>query len=238
MGSIAGFVVPSVLVVFSVTHQEEARHKMELTFATGLLVLSLLGCLASAFAFAAIAGEKKLTANLPAAAMLVGIGTIVSVASILGAFVCFAHIYISTAVGFFLAITAGGGITGGIFNAFAVVDDWEIRRSEEMPLSRWLVSRKKATEYATAFAILSTIPMALGLGLALLGLHVTLSTREVTWFIAAGIVIVIVAIIGGVIRTIHPTTGEHDKGVEPVEVWVAQLVTGLYVGAMLIFLPQ
>jgi len=67
LGSVSGFTVPTVILVFTVAHDQTTRYPADFTLLVGLLVLSLFGCLASAFAFSAIAGEEYLTPNLPAA---------------------------------------------------------------------------------------------------------------------------------------------------------------------------
>jgi hypothetical protein len=78
MGSVAGFVVPTVILAFTLPRRQIASHQVDLTLATGLLVVSLLGCLVSAFALAGLAGEKKLTMNLPPYAMYIGVGVVCS----------------------------------------------------------------------------------------------------------------------------------------------------------------
>jgi hypothetical protein len=147
MGSVAGFVVPTVILAFTLPHEQTATHRVELTLATGLLVLSLLGCLASAFALAALAGEKKLTMNLPPAAMYMGVGIIFSITAILGAFEVFAHIYLPSSAGLFGAMTVGGGITGAVYNALAVIDDWEIRQSDGLEKG-WFATRRDAQRWS------------------------------------------------------------------------------------------
>ncbi len=55
MGSVAGFVVPTVILAFTLPRQQIASHQADLTLATGLLVVSLLGCSRGASWFAGLA---------------------------------------------------------------------------------------------------------------------------------------------------------------------------------------
>jgi hypothetical protein len=137
MGSISALTLPTVVVLFTVAHSQAVQHPAEFTLLVGLLVMGLLGCLASAFAFSAIAGEEHLTPNLPAATMYVGVGVVTSIIAIIAPFAVLAHIYLKSATGFFVAVTAGGSLTGVIYNGFSVVDDWEMRLNRP-----WLGSSK------------------------------------------------------------------------------------------------
>jgi hypothetical protein len=236
MGSIAGFVVPTVILAFTLPHQLAASHKPELTLATGLLVLSLLGCLASAFALAAISGEKELTMNLPPAAMYVGVGAIFAITAILGAFEIFAHIYLPSSASLFAAMTVGGGVAGAIYNGMSVIDDWEIRHSERREPG-WFTSRRDAQRWTLWLSLISIIPQAGGAVIYALNAGVHLSTRLASWFAGIGLAITLGVVIIGMIRTIHPNAGP-DIGVQRTEAIVLQLTIGLFVLALLIFLPS
>jgi hypothetical protein len=237
MGSVAGFVVPTVILAFTLPHRQVATHKAELTLATGLLVLSLLGCLATAFSLAALSGEKKLTMNLPPAAMYMGVGGIFSVTAILGAFEVFAHIYLESSAGLFAAMTAGGGIAGAIYTSLSVIDDWEIRDAEGRATG-WFKTRRDAHRWAFRLTIIGSVPIFAGA--LLYALHDGVqhpSTRAVSWFAGLGLLVTIAVVILGIVRTIHPHEGP-DVGVRPAEAIGLQLATGLFVFALLIFLPR
>jgi hypothetical protein len=239
MGSIGGFTVPTVILVFTVAHEEATRHPAEFTLLVGLLVLSLLGCLASAFAFSAISGEEHLTANLPPAGMYVGVGVILSIMSVVAAFEILAHIYLATATGFFVAITAGGGITGAIYNAFTVIDDWEMRVGRESihGESEWLKSRHHAHAWAGWLSIIGCAPILLGLILHWKNVDIPLTTSSAQFLGGAGIFLTMVTIILGTIRTLHPS-GKPDRGIRRVEAISLQCVTGLSLFALILSLPK
>jgi hypothetical protein len=236
MGSVAGFVVPTVILAFTLPHQLAASHKVELTLATGLLVLSLLGCLASAFALAAISGEKELTMNLPAAAMYVGVSAIFAITAILGAFEVFAHIYLPSSAGLFGAMTVGGGIAGAIYNAMSVIDDWEIRQADLHGPGAF-TSRSHAQRWALWLSLVGIIPVAAGALCYALNVGVDASGRGVSWFTGIGLAATLAAVVLGMIRSIHPSNGP-DIGVQPFEAIMLQLAAGFFVFALLIFLPS
>lgn len=239
MGSVSGFTVPTVILVFTVANQQAAVHPAEFTLVVGLLVLSLFGCLASAFAFSAISGEEHLTPNLPAATMYVGVGVVFSVVSIVAAFEILAHIYLKTATGFFAAITAGGGLTGAIYIGLSVVDDWEMRINRpELGKSEWLASRRHAHAWAGRLCTLGCLPVLLGLVLHWehIGISLTASTAQA--FGGAGIFLATASIICGTFRTLHTADGTTDKGVTQIEAITLQSVLGCSLLMLMLVLPS
>ncbi|HEY4812511.1 MAG TPA: hypothetical protein VIH71_15795 [Solirubrobacteraceae bacterium] len=239
MGSVSGFTVPTVILVFTVAHQQAKSHPADFTLIVGLLVLSLLGCLASAFAFSAISGEEYLTPNLPAATMYVGVGVVVSIVSIIASFEILAHIYLKTATGFFAAITAGGGLTGAIFNGLSVVDDWEMRINRpELGSSDWLVSRRHAHAWAARLCGIGCFPVLLGLALYWdhIGIRLTATTAQA--FGGAGIFLTTASIICGTLRTLHASSETIDKGVTRAEAIALQSILGISLLTLMLVLPS
>jgi hypothetical protein len=239
MGSVGGFAVPTVILVFTVAHEQATRHPAEFTLLVGLLVLSLLGCLASAFAFAAISGEEVLTANLPPAAMYIGVGVILSIMSVIAAFEILAHIYLKTATGFFAVIVAGGGVTGAIYNALSVIDEWEIRvnRTTELGDSAWFTSRHHAHVWAGWLSVIGCAPILLGLVLFWNHTGIALTTYSAQILGGAGIFLTLATIIFGAVRTVHPSN-KLDKGIRRAEAIIIQCATGLSLLALMLFLPR
>jgi hypothetical protein len=238
MGSVGGFAVPTVILVFTVAHEQAIHYEADFTLLVGLLVLSLLGCVTSGFAFAAIAGEDTLTTNLPPAAMYVGVAVILSITSVVASFEILAHIYLSAATNFFAFITAAGGITGAVFNAFGVIDDWEMRQIETYKLgpSDWFDDRKHAHIWALWLGLLGSVPIAVGLVLFLGGWGFALTPTAAQIAAGLGITVTFVAVILGALRTVHPH-GKMDRGCDKREAIALQCVTGLSVAALLLVLP-
>ena len=94
LGNMGAFVVTAVVLVFTIASSHEPKgSRGSIGFAAALLVLALFSCLLGAFTFAAISAERKLTANLPAAALHAGVATAVGVVAVLAAFEVLASIY-------------------------------------------------------------------------------------------------------------------------------------------------
>jgi hypothetical protein len=236
MGSVAGFAVPTVILAFTVGNKQVAHHQVELTLATGLLVLSLLGCLASAFAFSALAGERELTVNLTPAAMYMGVCVILSITAILGAFETFAHIYLPTSTDLFAAMTAGAGITGAVYNAMSVVDVAEIKQASLAASSQWFTTRRVAQRWVVLLALIGSAPAAAGAIIFWSRGGIQPSTRLVSWFAGIGLFIAVSMAVLGMFRSLHPARGQ-DVSARPREAVFVQLVTGAFVGVLMALLP-
>ena len=239
MGSVAGFVIPTVILCFTIPHRQVALHTAQLTLATGLLVLSLLGCLASAFALSALAGEEKLTINLAPAAMYMGAGTILSIVSILGAFEIFAYIFLRPSAPLFAAMTVGGGMTGAIYNALSVVDDYELRHAKRVPDDGkgWFSSREHAITWTWLLAFIGAVPAFVGGVLFWIHAGIVPSTRGASRFAFGGLVLTVTIIVWGAVRTLHPSIGT-DKGLGRKEAIGIQAIIGAYVLFLLLLLPS
>ncbi len=239
MGAMGSLVVPAVILVFTVAHEQAKSHPVQLVLVTGLLVLGLIGCLAGAFAFAALAGENELTTNLPAAGMHMGVGVILGIISILGAFEVLAYIYLPSSRVLFGAIAAGGGLTGIIYNSLSVVDDWEIRlnKTDRLGRSQWFKSRSHAHAWAMRLATVGSAPVIVGFALFCTHSGIKPSSTTASVFVGTGIVLTMSSIIWGTLRTLHASDGQ-DKGIQRNEAILTQLVTGAYIFALLIFLPN
>jgi hypothetical protein len=239
MGAVGSLVVPAVILVFTVAHEQARIHPVQLTLVTGLLVLGLLSCVASAFAFAALSGENELTVNLPAAAMHMGVGVILGITSILAAFEVLAYIYLPSSRVLFAAIVAGGGLTGAIYNSLSVVDDWEIRvdNTDKHGSSEWFTSRGQAHKWAMRLATIGGVPVLAGFALFCTHNGVTPSPTAASLFIGTGLFLTMASIIVGTLRTLHPSSG-RDVGIRRGEAIATQLVGGGYLFVLMLFLPN
>ncbi|HLI32970.1 MAG TPA: hypothetical protein VKU89_09570 [Solirubrobacteraceae bacterium] len=240
LAGLGGVVVAGLVFVFTFSSQggPGTTHPAELTFAAGLLALGFIGCTVGAFGFAALAGEQKLTPNLPAAGTLIGVGVIIGIASILGAFEILASVYLRPSRILFAWLVAGGGVAGSVYNAFTVVDEYEIRTgSSGLGPSVWLKTRSQAHSWAKILAVVGAVPVAAGIVGYQLGLGPAQSSTRASLFVAVGLAVTIAAVLIGAIRTAHSTKGE-DSGIDRKTALAAQIVVGGYVCALLFFLPR
>jgi hypothetical protein len=238
MGAVGSLVVPAVILVFTVAHEQAKTHPVQLALVTGLLVLGLIGSLVSAAAFAALAGEKHLTANLPPAAMLMGVAAILGIIAILAAFETLADIYLPSSRVLFAGIVAGGGVIGAIFTSLSVVDDWEIRLSEpgRHGPSRFR-SRRHAHSWAAVLSLVGTSPIVVGFIIFCAHGGIEPSSAGANVFVGIGIVIAFLAVLWGTKRTLHPDSG-HDDGVLLREAIAAECAIGGYLLVLLLLLPS
>jgi hypothetical protein len=171
--------------------------------------------------------------------MYMGAGTILSIVSILGAFEVFAYIFLKPSAPLFAAMTVGGGMTGAIYNALSVVDDFELRHAKRVPDdgNGWFKSRAHAVTWTRRLAIIGIVP-ALGGGIVFWQhAGIVPSTRGASRFAFGGLVLTVTIIVWGVVRSLHPSTG-LDKGVGRWEAIGIQAVTGAYVLFLVLLLPS
>jgi protein-S-isoprenylcysteine O-methyltransferase Ste14 len=238
MGSISALTLPTVIVLFTVAHAEASKNTGAFTLLVGFLVLSLLGCLTSAFAFSAIAGEEHLTPNLPAATMYIGVGVVISITAIIASFSVLAHIYLSTATDLFVLVTAGAGATGAIYNGLSVIDDWEMRLNRPwLGPPSWLRSRADARAWGARLSVIGALPSLIGLALHWCGVRIPITDLSAKIIDGSGIFLTTVVIVGGTIRTLHSDHGQ-DKGISTREAIGLQAILGVSLLAMLLVLPE
>lgn len=232
IGGIGGFVVTAIVLVLQTT-PNRPDSGVSITLAAGLLALSLSGCLAGAFSLASLAGERRQTVNLHAAAMYMAAGPTIAIVAILAAFHVLATLYIQDASHLFAMMAAMIGMAGSVYNGTSVVDEWDIAPGR----SRWVRSRAEARAWLKVLVVLGAVPVFLGALMFLFGLTVPISRNVVTWHVVVGMAIAVGGGVMGLLRSLHPDDDE-DHGLGKWEAIGLQLVMGIYIGSILVFLPR
>ena len=230
IGTIGGFVVPAVVLVFEITSSHHAL-AVPLGRATSLLVLGLISSLLGAFSFAAIGAEQKLTADLPAAALYAGAATSIGIVAILAAFEVLASIYLKDTRTLFAMITAGMAIAMSMLVALVLDDAWIAA-----PPNHWLGTRKKAYFWGRLSAGIAAAVLLLGASLYFTGTRIALTQTGIHWFVGTGIVLAVIGGVCGMVRTMRTADG---TGLPIYEVEAALVLGCLvaYLLAMLLSLP-
>ena len=232
LGTVGGFAVTAIVVVLTVAPSDNPPPDL-LALASGLLALSLIGCLTGAFSLASLAAEKELTVNLTAAGMYMSVGPTIGVVATLTAFQVLASMYIPDSKGLFATMAMLVGVGGAVFNGFAPLDELDGAN----PDSDWIQSRGEAVAWTVRLSIIAAAPLLVGFMLYAAGLTVRLSTRWVTGFIAVGMLIAIACALAGVFRTVPPESGAPEHGLRRREAIALQAILGAFMGAMFVCLP-
>lgn len=237
VGTIAGFVVTGVVLVFTiVSHSKPGQpvpHAALLGRSSALLVLGLIGCLLSAFALAAIGAERKLTPNLTAATLYVGICTAIGIVAILGAFEVLAAIYLPGIRDLFAWVTGGVAIGGSVLVSLVLGDAWT---TPGLPRKHWLYGQARSAFWASIAA--GTGMVLLGAAIALYFDHVRVGTSDESLHvvIGAGIFLVFVFGVGSMFRTMHSQSGQ-GRAIRRSEALVALGVMNAYLAVFLLLMP-
>lgn len=239
LAGMGGIVVAALVLIFTSASEHGAHdHRAQLTFATGLLALGLVGCTAGAFGFAALSGEQKLTPNIPAAGMYIGAGVAIGVVAILAAFEVLASAYLPQSRILFGGIVAGSGIMSSVYNGFTVIDEWELRMSDAaLGPSTWLATRNQAQTWAKRLAVLGGVPVIVAYALFCAHEDFGQSATLASLFVGAGLVVVVGSLVLGSIRSLHDPDNE-DSGIQRNTAMALQIVVSAYISALLILLPR
>lgn len=231
LGSMGGFVVTAVVLVFTTAHDGRAPEPAILTLITGFLVLALLGCVLGAFALAAIAGELALKPNVPASGMYVGAIVTIAVASILAAFQGLSVIYLPSSAILFAAITTAGALAGQMLNALVVIDAW----ANHPRAVKWIRTRPEANRWSLRVGLLGGMPIVCSFALYAAGIHIRWDTTAANWFIGLGIGLVVGLSVCGTIRSVH--SRKPSRALGRAEAIAIQTIGAGYLVALIISLP-
>jgi len=212
-------------------------------FATGLLVLGMLGGLLGALAAAAIGAERELTVNLIPAVMYMAVPAIASVVSILGAFEVLVALYLPASATLFAIIAATGGLFGVIFTAFAVADSPRLGSTAPASYQEWiegelLQDARQARRWALSVFAVASAPIFISLFLwywQIIKLPPNSGRYDI--LIGSGLGLIITFTARSEIRATHTTHGK-DRGLRPYEAFLPCLAIGLYTAAVVILMPH
>jgi hypothetical protein len=240
VGAFGALAVPTVVLVFTLPSQHIATES-NITFSTGLLVIGMLGSLLGSFGLAAIGAERDPTANLAPAAMYIAVPVALSIASVLGAFEVLAAIYIPSSANLFLWILVCGGVFGVLFTALTLAENGGLGPTDPGQRARWLTTewlknRRQGYRWAQVVAAGTSLPVLVAVGSRMLGLNVRPTYAAINSIVGAGISLVMIGTLLGIVRLAHPLDG-HQRGIRPVEAIGTTASIGLFVAALVLLLP-
>lgn len=232
IGAISGFVVPTVVLIFEIASDPgNAADDVALGRSTALLVLGLIACMLGAFAFAAIGGERRLTANLNAAALCAGAASVIGIVAIIAAFEALSQAFLPATNDLFVWITTGTAIGGTVFVAMTLGDAWV-----SAPNGHWLSKRSVGYRW-TSFV--SGLAAAILLGDTVLyfaEVRVSITETEMHWLVGGGIALALLGGLGSLFRAMHgPSDGEWALGKWEAFVVLGALVS--YLAALILVMP-
>lgn len=199
IGTIGGFVVTAVVLVFEIVSSHNGDYPNLLGRATSFLVLGLIACLLGAFALAAIGAEQRLTPELPPATLYAGATTAIGVVAIMAAFEVLAAIYLPETKSLFALLAVGTSIGAVVMVALALGDAWMAS-----PDHHWLGTKKRGYRWGTLTASLTTLGVVIGALLYFLHCRVAVGPSATHWFVGVGIIAALAAGLGSMFRTMQP----------------------------------
>jgi MFS family permease len=235
VGTVGGFVVPAVVLVFEIASSHPLVHgghpEHLLGRATALLVLGLIACLLGAFAFAAIGAERKTTPSLVAAVLYAGVGTAIGVVAIMAAFEALSTLYLHEAQDLFAAITLGAALAGVFLVALVLSDAWSAT-----PAPQWLKMRSDCNRWARRSSFAAGLPVAAAGALYFLRARIAAEGAALHVIIVAGIVLSLTATLASMFRTVRDDDGK-DRPLKQWEVVVAMALLTTYLVALILLMP-
>ena len=237
VGVVAGFVVTGLVLLFDLASRHTASQspwtEALLGRASALLALGLIACLLAAFALAAIAAETRLTPNLTAAIMYVGMCTAIGIVAIIAAFEVLATIYLPETHDLFAWATCGVAIAGSVLVAFVLGDAW---RTPGLPEDHWLSGSKTSGRWALGAAVAGV--SILGCSIALYFSHVRIGTGNdgLHIIIGAGIAFALLAGVAGILRAMHRDDG-RGREIRKTEAIAVIGIMNAYLAVFLLLMP-
>lgn len=240
IGAFGALAVPAITVLFTTS---KSGHETLITLAAGLLVVAMLGSLASSIALAAVGAEQDETANLPAAVMFIAVSVVISMISVLAAFEVLAAIYLPASKTLFAVMTGVGGLIGAYFTSFAVGDCWRAGPSDQAAKAAWIntnepwiQTQEQGYREAMRLAGISSLPAAAGIILRLFEVKLTPTPANVNALISVGLAVAILGTFWGVQRTAH-AIDENQKALRWQEAYATSCTASMFTLAVLVFLP-
>jgi MFS family permease len=231
IGTVSGFVVTAVVLIFAIVAENEGRHVQMLGRATAFLVLGLIACLIGAFASAAVGAERKLTANLPAAALYAGAATAIGTVAITASFEILAAIYLRETKELFVALAGGTAIAAAVFVALILGDVWLT-----VPHDHWLGEKRVAYRWANRCSAAIALALISAITLYFAHVRLVLTPAGVHAVVVAGMVLAVAAGLAGILRT-GTIVDDHPEPVHKSEVSVCLVCLTLYLSTMILALP-
>jgi hypothetical protein len=237
VGAIAGFVVTGLVLLFDLASRHAAGQSAWtvalLGRASALLVLGLIACLFAAFSLAAIGAETRLTPNLTAATLYVGMCTAIGIVAIIAAFEVLATIYLPDTHDLFAWATGGVAVAGSVLVAFVFGDAW---RTPDLSEDHWLYGSARSARWAIG-AVIAGVSI-LGCAMALYSSNVRIGTGNngLHLIIGAGIFLALLSGVAGIFRSMHRDDGEGRE----IKKYEAIIVVGLmnvYLAVFLLLMP-
>lgn len=241
VGTIGALAVPAIVVVFTIPTTTAQQDSRVLGFATGLLIVGMIGSLFGAFGLAAIGAERDPTANLVPAIMYISVPVAVSVVAIVGAFEVLATIYTPQSATLIAFMVGAIGLLGVLFCSFAIGDMMGSGPSDRSAFQRWVCTqwikdRRMAYAWAERVALISAVPAAAGIGLRFADVTVYASTLSINVIVGVGVGLTFVGTAQSMLRTSHVLDGPQ-RGLRPWEAFSTCLIISCYSLVLLLYLP-
>jgi hypothetical protein len=237
VGAIAGFVVTGLVLLFDLASRHAASQsawtEALLGRASALLVLGLIACLFAAFALAAIGAEARLTPNLTAAILYVGMCTAIGIVAIIAAFEVLATIYLPDTHDLFAWATGGVAVAGSVLVAFVLGDAW---RTPGLPEDHWLHGPAKSARWAIGAAIVSLSTLGCAMVLYFSNVRIGTGNDGLHLVVGVGIALVLLTGIAGTLRAMHSEDGEGREIGKPEAIVVIGLMNA-YLAVFLLLMP-
>jgi hypothetical protein len=232
----------SLFVLFTIPPSKPGPHDtLLITLAAGLLMVSVIASLVGSVSLAGIAAEQVLTANIPAAIMLVAVPVAVSIVDILASFEVLSAVYLPTSKTLFALIVGAGGACSVFFIAFSVDDSWHAGPTDLYDRRRylrkvWIETHEQAYKSTSKVTLTSLAPIALGMVLRAFQVIAPVSSSSTNCRIWTGLVLSIVGAFVGNARLSHLPDGIQIP-LQRREAYGTTLVLGVYVFLIMIMLP-
>ncbi|MCW2903053.1 MAG: hypothetical protein JWO67_5318 [Streptosporangiaceae bacterium] len=240
VGTLGALAVPAVIVVF--TSPPDGPHSGEvIAFATGLLVVTMIGSIIGAISLAAIGGESTLTPNLTPAVMYAAVPVVMALVDVVAAFEILASLALPHARLLLQLITGISGALGVFFAALALGDSWATHPAHspsylEWKSTEWITSQRDADKAALRVAAIGVLPVAAGTVCRVSGLHLPSHATAVNTIVLSGLALTVFATVASALRTRHPDAA-LSRGPRPWEAYTTTLATSAYAAILLLFLP-
>jgi hypothetical protein len=241
VGAFGALAVPAIVLIFQSPDKSPRGPTLD-TYAIGLLVTGMFGCLLGAIALAYIGAERDPIASLAPAIIYAAVPVSVSVCSILAAFEVLSALSLPSAKTLFALVVAAGGLFGVIYSSFAVLHSVTLGPTQKHVRSEWqerqaLRSRSSAERAAFALGVASSLPVLLATALRLADIHMRPTQIAIRVVMGIAFALILVGPLLAVLRTRPSDTPAKQKAIRLVEAYAPNVAVGGYVLLLLIALP-
>jgi hypothetical protein len=241
VGAFGALAVPAIVLVFQSPDRTAHGRTLD-TYATGLLVTGMFGCLLGAIALAYIGAERDPIASLAPGIIYASIPVSVSVCSIVAAFEVLAALDLPSAKTLFALVVVAAGLFGVIYTSFAVLHSVTLGPTAKDVRSNWqdkrrLPTRRSAEKAALAIGAVSVVPILLAAILRLADVHIQPTTTAIQIVIAIGFLLILAGPFLAVLRTRPCETPDGQRAIRMIEAYGPNFAVGGFVLLLLIVLP-